>query len=453
MKKIFILFSFFFLLFFISADEARAQTASLYLSPATGTFFIGSTFDISVFVNTEESSINAVKAVLKFPPDLLQVTSPTAGKSFISIWASQPFYSNQDGIISFQGGVPAPGIKTSSGLVSTITFRAKASGKAVISFSDSSQVFLSDGKGTNILQTSTGGEYFLTLAPPEGPKISSPTHSCLTCWYKNNNPSFFWDKEQGITDFSFSLDQDPRGIPDNESEGSLTSATLTDVADGIWYFHLKAKKSGLWGGVSHYPLQIDQTPPRPFEIKVEKTGNRFFSYFSTDDLLSGIDHYEVGTVDMSNPQAGLSPIFIEAENFYQVPYESPGKYAIVVRAYDKAGNYTEQKSTLTIVSPLLDYTEKGVRLKGIFLPWWLIWVILAIVLIAAGFGTYRLWRQKSLPEKLRKEVSEAEKEISDVKKMEQKIQKMRSLEEEAKREAERLAEKLKGENHNLESRK
>jgi len=235
--------------------------ASLYLSPQSGTFFVGSIFDISVFVNTEGNSINAVEVNLKFPPDLLQVTSPTAGSSFISIWADQPFYSNQEGLISFKGGVPSPGINTSSGLISTITFRAKAPGQATISFLDSSKVLLADAKGTDILKTAAKGEYLLTVPPPEGPKISSPTHSCLTCWSKNNNPTFFWEKEPGVTDFSYSLDQDARGIPDNISEGSSTSATFNDVSDGIWYFHLKAKKGDVWGGISHYSIQIDTTPP------------------------------------------------------------------------------------------------------------------------------------------------------------------------------------------------
>lgn len=422
--------------------EGNDESASLYLSPSSGTFYVGSTFDVSVFVNTENASINAVRADLSFSPNLLQVTSPTAGSSFISIWADQPFYSNRDGIISFKGGLPSPGINTSAGLVSTITFRVKAPGIANISFMSASQVLSADGQGSDILRTSTGGKYILSLPPPEGPEIFSTSHSCLTCWYKNNNPNFFWEKGLGITDFSFSLDNDARAIPDNVSEGSLTSVTFSDLLDGIWYFHIKAKKRGIWGGTTHYAVQIDNTPPRDFTIDIERTGARFFSYFSTNDLLSKIDHYEVSTVDMSNPQEILNPFFIEADNLYQIPYESPGKYVIIVRAYDKAGNYTESKQVLTIVSPLISYTEKGIRLKGLFLPWWLVWFSLLLPFIGLGVAFYRLWQRKNLFGGLKKEVAEAEKEIEDVKKMEEKISKMRVLEEEAKKESQRLIEKL-----------
>ena len=146
---------------------------------------------------------------------------------------------------------------------------------------------------------------------------------------------------------------------------------------------------------------------------------------------------------MSASGADKTPIFVEEDNFYQIPYESFGKYAIMIRAYDLAQNYIEEKSILTIVSPLLDYTENGIRLKGLFLPWWLVWLFLLMILAVSGFAAYKLVQQKSLPEKLKKEVSEAEKEIRDVQEMEQRIQNMRSLEEEARRESERLAEKLK----------
>ena len=181
--------------FSVLPGAVKAESASFYLSPSSGTFFMGSTFDVSVFVNTEGNSINAVQVDLKFPPDKLQVVNPTTGKSFIEVWADQPFFSNKDGLISFKGGVPSPGIKTSGALVSTITFRAKVPGTAKIYFLDSSKVLLADGKGTDILKTTMVGEYYFIIPSPEGPKVTSPTHPSFTIWYKDNNPSFSWERE------------------------------------------------------------------------------------------------------------------------------------------------------------------------------------------------------------------------------------------------------------------
>jgi len=128
-KALLCLFVFFFALFCVK--EAQGAGASLYLSPGNGTFFVGSTFDVSIFVNTGGNNVNAVKVDLKFDPRKIQIASPTAGKSFIEVWISPPVYSNVDGTASFQGGVPSPGINTSSGVVSTITFRAIAPGETM----------------------------------------------------------------------------------------------------------------------------------------------------------------------------------------------------------------------------------------------------------------------------------------------------------------------------------
>ena len=53
-------------------------------------------------------------------------------------------------------------------------------------------------------------------------------------------------------------------------------------------------------------------------------------------------------------------------------------------------------------------------------------------------------KKKSLAKRLKKEVAEAEKEIEDVRKLERRIGEMRSLEEEARKERERLIGRLGG---------
>ena len=189
-------------LFFLLPLFSRAEGASLYLSPSSGTFYVGSTFDVSILLNTGGQDINAVEVNLQFDPEKLQVARPTTGKSFIEIWISQPAYSNVRGRLSFIGGIPSPGINTSSGLVSTVTFRAIAPGKASISFLDSSGVYRNDAKGTNILDSVGRGEYEILIPPPEGPKVYSSTHPDQNKWYKNNNPTFSWEKEEDVTSLS-----------------------------------------------------------------------------------------------------------------------------------------------------------------------------------------------------------------------------------------------------------
>src|SRR3989344_3937764 len=177
----------------ISLAQTGARSASLFVAPPAGIFTVDSTSTVSIYVNTGDNFINAVEANLSFPPDKLQVVSPTAGKSLLQVWVNQPTYSNTAGTLKFQGAVPNPGISTESGLISTVTFRVKSVGNAVLKISDTSQVLLNDGKGTNILGQTTNGVYALTLPPPAGPVVTSPTNPDQEKWYSAENVSFRWE--------------------------------------------------------------------------------------------------------------------------------------------------------------------------------------------------------------------------------------------------------------------
>jgi len=391
-----------------------AGQASLYFSPASGTFFVGSTFDVSIFVNTGGEAINAVEINLKFDPKKLQIASPTGGKSFIEIWVAQPTYSNTKGTISFVGGVPSPGINTSAGLVSTITFRAIAPGETSIVFLETSKVLLNDSKGTNVLTSKGRGVYSLFIPPPEGPEIFSSTHPDQNKWYKNNNPTFSWEKEKGVTDFSYSFDQDPSGFPDNLSEGDHTTVSYSDVSDGLWYFHVKARKNNVWGGVSHYLVRIDRTPParfRPTIIPSSRTAaRRPIVSFMTTDALSGLDHFQLRYIDITSKkneeEAGF---FTEVVSPYELPELRTGKYLIVIRAYDRAGNWREETKKIEIFPSGVSFSVKGVRWRGIIFPWWLFFVILLIILILLSL--YLLKKNRDFKEREKKKIDAIEEKL------------------------------------------
>jgi len=383
------------ILSFISGPSAEAASAELYLSPSSGSFLVGSTFSVSVFLNTEGNEINAVGAELKFPPEILQVTSPTAGTSFITVWLTPPNYSNERGIVNFRGGVPG-GITTSAGLISSITFRAIASGMAKVEFREGSRVLLNDGKGTDILTTKINGEYHILVPPSEGPKVFSPTHPNPNVWYSDSTPSFSWEKEEGVTDFSWSFDQNPSERPDGISEGGGTLASFTEVGDGIWYFHIRQKKEEVWGKTSHSQVRIDATPPNEFTPRVEiytrLIDYQAMVYFETTDNFSGISHYEVSLIDLSAAELSRS-FFTEEMSPYQVPFKKAGKYNVIIKAVDKAGNTREAEARFRMVTPLISHIEgRGLEIRGILFPWWLIW-ILGFLLLGSG-GAVGWWFYK-----------------------------------------------------------
>lgn len=415
-----------FLISFSVAPITQAAGASLYLSPQTGTVFVGSTFDVSIFVNTGDNDINAVKVDLKFNQRKLQIASPSTGRSFISVWITQPSFSNIEGTASFQGGVPTPGINTSSGLVSTITFRAIGPGEATISILDSSKVLLDDGKGTDILSSIGRGIYKIVIPPPEGPKVFSPTHPDQNKWYNNNSPAFSWEKEAGVTDFSYSIDDSFYGVPDNIPEGDYTSVSYTGLEDGIWYFHIKAKKGNAWGGITHYLLLIDTTPPAVFTLSFEPslrspvmTSKEPIVNFITTDGLSGISHYELKLIDLTKaPQEEKTKFFVEVSSPYRLPHLDSGEYEVMVRAFDYALNYQDSSKKIEVIpiEKIFYITKKGINIWTFFIPWKtliLIFLILIILISLIIYFGHKRQKNLRLKRKFLRELEEKAKQNSE----------------------------------------
>jgi len=392
----------------------RAEAASLYLSPGAGTFFVGSTFDVSVFVNTGGEYINAVEVNIKFDPKKLQVSSPTGGKSFIEVWVAQPTYSNTKGTMRFIGGIPTPGIRTSAGLVSTVTFRAISPGETSVYFLESSKVLRNDPEGTNILTSIGRGSYNLVIPPPEGPKVFSPTHPDQNKWYKNNNPTFSWEKEERVTDFSYSLDQDAFGVPDSLSEGDYNSVSFSEIEDEIWYFHVKAKKGGVWGGASHYVVRIDTSPPAIFTLEIdpsERTVERqpLISFITTDSL-SGMNHYKLKYIDIT-PERKEEEVgfFTEVVSPHKLPHLEVGRYLVVVRAYDDSGNWREQTVKIEIFPDGIYFSGRGIHYRWYLFPWWLLILILLIILLLVLYLKWR--REKDLFKEEKKRLTKTEEKL------------------------------------------
>ncbi len=400
-----------------------ARAASLSFSPMSGAFNVGGTFSVSIFLDTRGESVNAVRVAMQFPPDKLQVISPTTGHSIITLWATQPNFNNQTGIIDLQGGIPG-GLVTSDGLITIVTFRVKAVGSAILKFTSQSQTLANDGKGTDVLQNVTNGVYELKLPPPAGPIVSSETHPDQSRWYSNSTVSLTWAPEQSVEGYSYVLNDEPVDLPDDISEGVRTGTVYRSTGDGAKYFHIKALKDGTWGGTTHFAVHIDTAPPAEFPIDIlpgARTSNRQpVIQFASTDVLSGIDHYELKLIPLSrSSEGGVSgePFFIEAVSPHVLSTLELGTYDVIVRAYDQAGNYREEIMRLRIVKPLFRFVgERGIEFRGYLIPWlWLLLLFLILILILA-YLTYRLERwhhaahlrklAKELPPELRRKAEE-----------------------------------------------
>jgi len=414
------------LAFGIWVDEARAATLSL--QPSTGTFQVGSTFEVSVYIDTQKETINAIEAYLHFPADKLQLVSPATGSSIIDLWISQPKYNNAAGTIELRGGIPQ-GVNVSKGLVSTLMFRVRDTGSALVSFADNSRVLLNDGQGTDKLQQTYSGVFSLVLPPPAGPVVVSETHPVQTEWYADNDLAFTWSQDEGVDGYSYVLSQEPIAIPDGISEGTENGVRFRDVADGRHYFHLKALRSGIWGGATHFAARVDTTPPAEFPIEIfpsqKTTERRPTIQFQTTDAASGLNRYEVKIVPLKQENASgkeeSQPFFFEVESPYIASALELGTYDVIVRTYDNAGNFRDVPERLSIVTPLFEVVgQDGVHFRNMgTVPWPVLWTvigILAVLFALLGLVFRKKFKalhagqeRKQFPDALQKQLEELKK--------------------------------------------
>ena len=314
-----------------------AQGASLYLMPQFQTVYQDDSFIVEVWIDSEGEEINAVDVGLTFPADLLEANDFSKGNSILTIWAREPKIQNTE--ISFLGGVPEG--FDGKGLLAKISFLGKETEKSRISFKENSKVLLNDGKATLAELSFLEGNYEIIEKPEGLPIISSRTHIDQNKWSDNNNFHIQWDLDED-TQYSYLLSYDPLAKPDeisDEPEGELIwmgDMKYKGLEDGIYYFFLRQKTLGAdWSQKISYRAMVDTTPPEEFSLKIGQESTvfegKYFLNFSTADNTSGIEYYEVkeGKKDW---EKAISPYLLKDQML--------GK-EIIVRAYDKAGNYRE----------------------------------------------------------------------------------------------------------------
>ncbi len=360
MKRVLFALLTFFVFIVLPHDVFAAR---LSISPATATISQGQTVSVSVILSSTDQASNAVSGSLTFPTNKLQIISVSKAGSILSLWVSEPTYSNSTGKASFEGIIPNPGYSGSRGTVITYTFRAIASGPAAVSFSQAS-VLANDGQGTNILSDFTGANFTVSgeseteevkpvVAPkksdgtPEAPVISSGSHPSPSKWYKETTAKFTWDVPEGVTSIRLSLDKESTKAPTETDSASTKSASFDDIDEGTWYFHLQFRNEKGWGSVGSYRVRVDTTPPTTPDFTLVDADHEkrspTITIRSSDDL-SGIAYYRVKFGD--NPYETFAVSDDTGEMV--IPARKPGEQTVIVEAYDHAGNKSISAKELNI---------------------------------------------------------------------------------------------------------
>lgn len=357
---------------FVGIRGLAADAATLYFSPSSGTYQTGRNFTVNINVQSSVA-LNAASGVITFPTDKLEAIGISKAASVFNLWVQEPSFSNSgtQGNVRFEGIVLNPGF-TGTGKLIGVTFRVKSSDTASLAFSSGS-ILANDGLGTNILSDMGSANFTLsqgaitapeTIVAPTGlpPKpfikhyvkgadgewiFDHDSESGAKDWLNNRSSKLSWAIPPGVTGISLLLNNSPSSNPGSKSDGYFDNKVYENLDDGVYYIHIRFINASGAGPILHHKFGIDATPPEPFQITLpdgEVTANptpRIL--FDTIDKTSGIDRYEIKIDDGDWFNAATLKVAS-----YVLPKLGPGEHKILVRAYDKAGNYTEEQTKIII---------------------------------------------------------------------------------------------------------
>ena len=179
--------------------------------------------------------------------------------------------------------------------------------------------------------------------------------------------------------------------------------------------------------MTRFAIKVDATPPADFQIDIAPSSHTSSRQpviqFATTDTFSGIDYYNLKIIPLSVPSGATdeaSGFFIEAISPYVPVALELGSYDVVVRAYDKSGNYSEMTERLRITTPFFSFiSSAGVKIGNWLIPWAWAWILLLLIFILLGYLAHRVktWRfdihfaqqEGKLPEHIKAQLEELKK--------------------------------------------
>ncbi len=243
---------------------ATTFAAVLYLEPSAGEYHQGDAFMVDIRVDTTEECINAVEAYLSFSPQALEAVDFSQGSSMLAVWLTSPKINQEEGTISFSGGIPGgycgvlPGDPGKSNLLGRVAFRAKKTNQArvaAVKFSDDSQVLLHDGAGTLADLVLRGAEFTI---------LSGVSKEPISEWQAELEKDDIFPES-----FKVEINRDP-SIFDGQY---FITFNTTDKQTGIDYYEVKEGRGEWRRAVSPYLLE-DQSLKGIIKVKaVDKAGN------------------------------------------------------------------------------------------------------------------------------------------------------------------------------------
>jgi lipoprotein-anchoring transpeptidase ErfK/SrfK len=227
------------------------------------------------------------------------------------------------------------------------------------------RVVSATGSSSWTTPASTGMDFGVDTRPPPAPTITSPTNPKQNRPYNKSHVVLEWssrDKPSGILGYAYSV-----GRQASEPSGSVSPTALVTFAapaDGVWYASVRAEdKAGNWSPVSTFRFRIDRRPPQVMWIgtsarSFNPASGPLFLHFLVDKTASvSISIYRVGSklpvaaVAFPKVQRKKEKTVAWSGKAFSGKAEPPGKYFLVARAVDRAGNQVRSHLGLFTIAP------------------------------------------------------------------------------------------------------
>ena len=137
-----------------------------FVSPVASQPLIqGQVFNVDLHVQTGSKAINAVSAVIKYNPELIEIIGMDTTQSFCSFYTENSFATIK-GEVDIACGTPHPGFLGDS-TITSLSLRSKVNGPISLTLSpQDSAILADDGKGTNLMNPKTLPELNLVINVP-----------------------------------------------------------------------------------------------------------------------------------------------------------------------------------------------------------------------------------------------------------------------------------------------
>lgn len=336
----------------LSKEFYVADHLTLSLNPEFGIFDQEAEQRFSVIASGQLKEASQLDVSLLYDQTALQIKelddTSTACSSVL-----QKQINEQEGRITFTC-ILSPSAQHSERTLTDIILQPIASGQASLEF-DNSTTHLSDLTGstnTDILRMTQSSSYRFEdfnyaavgqrsdLLAPKPLVVFSPTHPNASRWYSTRTARFVWASysEQG---FVYAFDNKPDTVPLYTHIVTDSHVEIPVPGDGVYYFHLKSLESD---HVEHYRIQVDHTPPTITSLAVSSNyisvGGVLRLTVQADDAASGIQNNYYIAVDQD--------LWLPVGEQVLVPMTKAGTQHLAVRAFDTAGNFTEQSLNIEV---------------------------------------------------------------------------------------------------------